>query len=55
MKIDPITLSQDDINTIVNIISRGSQCEIKREKDNLVIVEVKRYALVKKPIKLKSV
>ena len=50
MKINPATLSQEDIETITYILNRGNQCEIKKERDNVVIVEIKRNALVKKPI-----
>ena len=50
MQIKPITLNNDDIETITRILSRGNQCELKRERDNVVIIEIKRTALVKKPI-----
>ena len=50
MKINPLTLNSEDIETILRILSRGNQCEIKKEKDNIVIVEIKRFAVVKKPI-----
>ena len=50
MKIKPTTLSISDIETIIDIINRGNQCEIKKERDNIVIVEIKRYAIVKTPI-----
>lgn len=50
MKINPITLSHADIETIVNILNRGNQCEVKKERDTVVIVEIKRNAVVKKPI-----
>ena len=32
---------------ICNIVNRGNQCEIKRERENIVIVEIKRKALIK--------
>ena len=50
MKINPITLSSKDIETIVGILNRGNQCEIKQERDNVVIVEIKRHAIIKTPI-----
>lgn len=50
MKINPTTLSNSDIETITNILSRGNTCEVKRERENIVIVEIKRNAIVKKPI-----
>ena len=39
------------ITEICNILNKGNQCEVKRERDNIVIVEVKRKALSKNPIK----
>ena len=50
MRINPCTLSQEDIELIAHILNRGNQCEIKKERDNVVIVEIKRTALIKKPI-----
>lgn len=50
MKINSITLNNEDIETITHILNRGNQCEIKRERENIVIVEIKRNAIVKKPI-----
>ena len=50
MKINPTTLSNEDIEIITNILNRGNQCEIKKERENVVIVEIKRTALTKKPI-----
>lgn len=50
MKINPLTLSQRDVETITDILSRGNTCEVKKERENIVIVEIKRCALVKKPI-----
>ena len=49
-KINPSTLSQEDIEIITGILNRGNQCEIKKERENVVIVEIKRSALLKKPI-----
>ena len=50
MKINPSTLSHEDIEMITDILSRGNTCEVKKERENVVIVEIKRNALVKKPI-----
>ena len=50
MKINPLTLSQEEVKLITDILNRGNQCEIKRERENIVIVEIKRNALAKKPI-----
>ena len=43
-------ISLDQLTMICNIINRGNQVEIKRERGNLVVVEIKRTALVKSPI-----
>ena len=50
MRINPSTLSQADIELITEILSRGNTCEVKRERENVVIVEIKRSAMIKKPI-----
>ena len=50
MKINPSTLSQEDVATITEILSRGNTCEVKKEREIVVIVEIRRKALVKKPI-----
>ena len=50
MRINPSTLSQEDIELITSILSRGNTCEVKRERDNVVIVEIERHAKIKKPI-----
>ena len=34
---------------ICEIINRGNQCEIKRERSNIVIVEIERHVLSKNP------
>ena len=44
------SLNNEDIEIITNILNRGNQCEIKKERENVVIVEIKRSALIKKPI-----
>lgn len=43
-------ISLDHLTMICNIINRGNQAEIKRERDNIVVVEIKRTALAKSPI-----
>lgn len=48
LKVKDITL--ENLTTICNIVNRGNQVEIKRERENLVIVEIKRTALEKSPI-----
>jgi len=48
MKVSDITI--DHLKTICEIINRGNQCEIKKERENFVVVEIKRTALIKSPI-----
>lgn len=36
---------------ICEILNRGYQCEIKRERNNVVVVEVRRKVRIKSPIK----
>ena len=50
MKINPSTISREDVEMITDILSRGNTCEVKKERENVVIVEIKRSALIKKPI-----
>lgn len=50
MKISPSTLSKDDVALITEILGRGNTCEVKKERENIVIVEIKRCAILKKPI-----
>ena len=50
MKISPLTLSQEDIETITHILNRGNEVAIKKEKDNIVIIEIKRFVADKRPI-----
>lgn len=50
MKISSVTLSKSDMETITNILNRGNQVEIKKEKENVVIIEIKRYVADKRPI-----
>jgi len=38
------------LELMCDIINRGNQVEVKRERDNLVVIEIKRTALVKSPI-----
>lgn len=45
-------LNADVIIAISNILNRGNQAEVKREKDQIVVVEVKRKALSKTSITL---
>ena len=35
---------------IEEILSKGNQVEVKKERENVVIVEIKRNAVIKSPI-----
>ena len=50
MKLKTTDFSADHLNLICDIINRGNQVEIKKERENIVIVEIRRTALVKSPI-----
>lgn len=39
------------VEQICNAINKGNQVEIKRERDNIVIIEIERHATSKNPIK----
>lgn len=43
-------LNADVIKAITDILNKGNQAEVKREKDQVVVVEVKRKALSKTEI-----
>lgn len=46
-KLKPTDLTDKHLELICDIINRGNQAEIKRERENVVIVEIKRTALIK--------
>lgn len=48
LKVKDISLNH--LAMICDIINRGNQAEIKRERDNIVVVEIRRTALAKSPI-----
>lgn len=50
MKISSVTLSRNDVDTIINILNRGNEVQIKKERENVVIIEIKRYVADKRPI-----
>lgn len=50
MKINPLTLNDEDIATIIHILNRGNEVNIKQERDKVVIIEVKRFVADKRPI-----
>lgn len=39
------------LEQIYEILRRGNSVEIKRERDNIVIVEIRRKAVLKTPLK----
>ena len=43
--------SLEMVKEMCEILNKGYQCEVKRERDSIVIVEVRRKALIKNPIK----
>lgn len=49
-KVKPSDFTVNHLNTICDIINHGNQVEVKKERENIVIVEIKRSALVKSPI-----
>lgn len=49
-KIKETDFKPSHLALICDILNRGNQAEIKKERDNVVIVEIKRSALVKSPI-----
>lgn len=44
------TPNNEWIKTVLDIIKRGNAAEIKREKDNIVVVEIKRQVKIKTAI-----
>ncbi len=50
MKIKVNDFTLDMVGQICEILNRGNQCEIKKERENIVVVEIKRTALSKNPI-----
>ena len=49
-KLKVIDFTPEHLATICDIINRGNQAEVKKERENVVIVEIKRSALIKSPI-----
>lgn len=45
-----LNFTEEQIKIIEDIISKGNQAEIKREKDQIVIIEIKRQLHLKQPI-----
>ena len=48
VKVKDITVEM--AQQMCDIINRGNQVEIKRERDNIVIIEIERHAVSKNPI-----
>ena len=42
--------SAETMTIICDILNKGNQVEIKRERENIVIVEIERHAKIKLPI-----
>lgn len=45
-----INLNRETIELIENLLNKGKQLEIKREKDNIVIIEIERQVKIKSPV-----
>lgn len=43
-------MQPDWVNVVIKILKRGNAAEVKREKDNLVVVEIKRQVKIKTAI-----
>ena len=43
-------MTDDVIETINRIIKKGNVAEVKKEKDNIVVVEIKRKVNIKRPL-----
>lgn len=44
-------LTEEALKIIEHILKRGNSAEIKKERDNIVVVEIQRVARLKEPIK----
>ena len=49
-KINKSDISINVISVIVEILNRGHTCEVKKEKNNIVVVELRRKAKIKEII-----
>lgn len=43
--------TQEVIDQVLRILAKGNSCEIKQEKDNIVVVEIYRKVRIKSPVK----
>lgn len=48
VKVTDITLQM--VKEVCNIINRGNEVTIKKERDNVVVVEIERHAVIKNTI-----
>lgn len=44
------TPKNDWVKTVLDILKRGNTAEVKREKDNIVVVEIRRQVKIKTAI-----
>ena len=49
MNIDTQVFTKDIIENIVQILRKGGSCEVKREGNQIVIVEINRKVKIKTP------
>ena len=49
VKVADFTLEM--VQEMCDILNKGNQVEVKRERENIVVVEIGRHALSKNPIK----
>ena len=47
----PMAVNNNWITSVKEILQRGNVAEVKREKDNVVVVEIKRQVKLKTAIK----
>ena len=46
----PTPRNDELVQVILDILKRGNSAEVKKEKDNIVVVEIKRQVRVKRPL-----
>lgn len=50
IKISVNDFNYETIKIICDILNEGKQVEIKKERENIVVVAIERHALIKTPI-----
>ena len=50
MEATPNPRNDELVQVILDILKRGNSAEVKKEKDNIVVVEIKRQVRVKRPL-----